>query len=176
MSERNLYSGNVSAFLHALESEEATRFVEFGTSEVTCLSELISAVTWAKAVELHCAPTFDRNDSEVRFDSALMSAADRSTVQFNLVKHIGTDTEVNDAILELSESAKFDGAYIAGSSSAEGLLTVMMVCNEALRSRGVLAVADHIELEDSLAPALASFRDMYGDDYEEISPQVFHKY
>ena len=175
MSERNLNSGQLRVFLNTLESQEASRFIEFGTNEVTCLCELISAVTWAKSVELHCTPAFDSSDAEARFDSDLMSAADRSTVQFNLVKHIGTDTEVNDAILEISESAKFDGAYIVGSSSAEDLLTVMMVCNEVLRSRGVLAVANHIALEDSLAPALASFRDMYGDEYEEIASQVFHK-
>ena len=175
MSDGSFKSGDMEAFLAALKGISAARVVEFGTNENSCLELLVASVDWTDKVELHCVPSFESNGAEDAFDSVLTRSAERSEVQFNLTKHLGTETEVNDAVMNLAEASQYDAAYIASSRSPEELLTTLLVCNEALRSKGVLAIADAGEVSTSLGVALNSFKEMFSDMYTEIGRQIFVK-
>ena len=158
------------AFLDAAEHRSATKILEFGAADTSFLAELIRNANWASKIELHCA-----DDGIEGFDQELTSAAENTSVQFELVKHVGSEVEINDAVMELASSEPFDAIFISNSPSKESLLTSLLVCHESLKVDGVLALASNVSGNPSMQDAITSFRDMMGDAYSESSDYVFVK-
>jgi hypothetical protein len=50
-----------------------------------------------------------------------------------------------------------------------------MVCHEVLRSEGIMAISIAVREQDLMGAAVASFRDMFGDSYEEFGEGLFRK-
>ena len=77
-----------------------------------------------------------------------MSSASKSDVQFGLTKHVGSETEIHDAVIRVAEESPFDAVFVSSAASNEGALTACMVAHETLRSGGVLGVS-HSLLDDA---------------------------
>jgi hypothetical protein len=159
-----------STFIDLLRGHSSSRVIEFGAVDAVLLSTIISQCDWTDSMELHCAQLGDDN-----FDGDLTAAAAESSVVFEVVKHKGSETEVSDALMEAAEVARFDGAFISNTSSKEALLAACMMCDECLKAGGVFAVSDSLVASGDMHFAITSFRDMYGDAYQEVSNLIFIK-
>ena len=169
MSDNNLES-QFSSFVNQLRSNSAVRILELGTFDDGFLGEVMRQADWAACFELHCV---DIESAE--FDGALAAIASEKDIDFNVVKHLGSETEVNDALMQVAEEKLFDAAFVSRASSKEALLTACMVCNECLASGGVLALSADIVADASMHSAVSSFREIYGDAYRELEQALFIK-
>ena len=104
-----------------------------------------------------------------------LAAGERTSTEFQLAKYSGSDSEINDTILELFSPVQLDAAFISSSSSSEALLTSMLVCHESLKPNGVMGLCSNLLLDSEMVRAVSSFRDLLGDAYHEISHHVFAK-
>ena len=77
--------------------------------------------------------------------------------------------------MQVAEASRFDAIFIAGATSSEALLSACMVCHEVLRSEGIMAISIAVREQELMGAAVASFRDMFGDSYEEFSEGLFRK-
>jgi hypothetical protein len=160
-----------SAFITALRQRSATRILELGAVDSTFLLEIIRSADWAAEIELHCTL-----DADNELDDGLIAAAEQTKTEFKLIKHIGSETDVNDVIMELAaNSLPFDGIFISDAASNEVLLTSLLVCNESLGDKGVLGISHDLGANSSMAIAIDSFKDMLGDAYTESAGYVFIK-
>ena len=159
-----------AAFTSAIKQCSATRLLELGTEDSSFLLEMINSVDWASNVELHCTETVTEG-----FDQDLFAAAENTDIEFELVKHAGSESELNDLFLELATPRGFDAIFISNSSSKEALLTSLLVCHEVLEKDGVLGLSEVVVTNPLLSDAIASFRDILGDAYKEVSGHVFVK-
>ena len=164
------YERELASFVDAMRDGAVTRVLELGTVDESFLGSVVREADWAKSIELHCVD----NGSE-SFDSKLSAAAQNTSVDFNVVKHVGSETEISDAIMQVAETSPFDAVFIAGATSSEALLAACMVCNEVLSPEGIMAIAIAVTEQDSMGVAVASFRDMFGDSYEEFGEGLFRK-
>ena len=98
-----------------------------------------------------------------------------TNTDFAVTKHVGSESEVNEAILNVAESGLFDAIYISGASSKEALLTAFLVSNESLRSGGVIGLSADVMSDPLMTSAIASFNDMLGDAYDRVSDHLFVK-
>ena len=153
-----------------MKRRSAEKILELGTADASLLLEIISSAEWTAKIELHC--TESAADS---FDESLVAAAEKTNTEFELIKHVGSEIEVNDAIMELAASLPFDAIFISNSSSKEALLTSFMVANESLKSGGLLSLSAHLVTNASMSDAISTFRDMFGDMYVEPSDYLFVK-
>ena len=159
-----------AAFGSAVKQRSATRILELGTEDSSFLLEMVNSVDWASNVELHCTETVTEG-----FDQDLVAAAENTAVEFELIKHFGSESELNDLFLELATPRGFDAVFISNSPSKEALLTSLLVCHEVLEKDGVLGLSDAVVTNPLLSDAIASFRDILGDTYKEASRHVFVK-
>ena len=164
------YERQLASFVGAMREGAVTRVLELGTVDESFLASVVREADWADSIELHCA---DNGDDS--FDSKLSALAENTSVNFNVIKHIGSETEISDAIMQVAEASRFDAIFIAGATSSEALLAVCMVCHEVLRSEGIMAISIAVREQDSMGAAVASFRDMFGDSYEEFGEGLFRK-
>ena len=164
------YERQLASFAVAMRESAVTRILELGTEDESFLASVVREADWADSIELHCA---DNGDDS--FDSKLTTLAENTSVDFNVIKHIGSETEISDAIMQVAEASRFDAIFIAGATSSEALLSACMVCHEVLRSEGIMAISIAVIEQDLMGAAVASFRDMFGDSYEEFGEGLFRK-
>jgi predicted O-methyltransferase YrrM len=167
MSDKTSKS-QIAAFVGVAKETNSTRILELGTVDTLFLSEIISSADWASKIELHCT-----GSTSEEFDQDLISAAEETSTKFELFKHVGSATEINDAIMELAASSPFDAIFISNSPSKEALLTSLLVCQESLNLGGIVGLSSGVVADPSLADAISSFRDMLGDAYSESADHVF---
>lgn len=160
----------MNAFIDEMRRSAAGRILELGTTDEAFLLAIIQNADWAQSIELHCV-----DNQSADFDKNLTAAAATTDVDFKLIKHLGSETDICDEILELSETAPFDAVFISNASSKEALLTAFMVCNEVLVSGGVMAVDDKLAKKEVMDDAIATFKSMYGGAYEESGSGFFLK-
>ena len=86
-----------AAFGSAVKQRSATRILELGTEDSSFLLEMVNLVDWASNVELHCTETVTEG-----FDQDLVASAENTAVEFELIKHVGSESELNDLFLELA--------------------------------------------------------------------------
>lgn len=159
-----------ASFIEALRTCSASRVLELGTLDESFARAVIEGVNWVGSAEIHCS---DPGSQE--FDSVLVSSASKSDVQFGLTKHVGSETEIHDAVIRVAEESPFDAVFVSSAASNEGALTACMVAHETLRSGGVLGVS-HSLLDDApTSEAVSSFIDMFGDIYQELEQFIFIK-
>ena len=169
MSESS-YERQLASFVDAMRERAVARVLELGTENESFLASVVRAADWADSMELHCV------DSGNEFsDSNLIALAENTSVNFNVTKHVGSETEISDAIMQVAETAPFDAVFVAGAKSSEALLASCMVCNEVLRSGGIMAISITVREQNSMGAAVASFREMFGDSYEEFGEGLFRK-
>ena len=164
------YERQIAAFVVAMREGAVTRVLELGTEDESFLASVVREADWADSIELHCVDNGDES-----FDSKLTALAENTSVDFNVIKHIGSETEISDAIMQVAEASLFDAIFIAGATSSEALLAACMVCHEVLRAEGVMAISVAVREQDLMEAAVASFRDMFGDLYEEFGEGLFRK-
>lgn len=164
----NSSESQFAAFIDAVQQRSAVRILELGTEAPSFFLAIISATDWASNIELHCAETATDG-----FDQELIAAAENTDIDFQLIKHAGSETEVNDAILELATSLPFDAIFISNSSSNEALLTSLLVCHESLKHDGVLGLSAAVAQNRLLSDAITSFKDMLGDAYRESNDHIY---
>ena len=160
----------VAAFIDAINQRSAKRILEMGTKDSSFLVQLIGQVDGVPVVELFCTECPNQ-----AFDSEVLAAGERTSTEFQLAKYSGSESEINDTILELFSPVQLDAAFISSSSSSEALLTSMLVCHESLKPNGVLGLCSNLLLDSEMVRAVSSFRDLLGDAYHEISDHVFAK-
>jgi len=162
--------GPFTAFLNAMRHGSARQILELGTVNTSFLLEVIGSADWTPKIELHCTdPTTEA------FDDGLVAAADGTNTVFELIKHLGSEVEVNDAIMELASSSPFDAIFISNAHTAEELLTSFMVAHDSLRSGGIVSLSADLITSESTAHAIPTFRDMFGDLYDEPANHLFVK-
>ena len=159
-----------AAFTSAVKQRSAARILELGTEDSSFMLEMVNSVDWASNVELHCTEAVTEG-----FDQDLVAAAETTAVEFKLIKHAGSESELNDAFLELATPRGFDAVFISNSPSKEALLTSLLVCHELLETDGVLGLSQLVVTNPLLSDAIASFRDILGDIYKEASDHIFLK-
>ena len=164
------YERQLASFVVAMREGAVTRVLELGTEDESFLASVVREADWADSIELHCVDNGDES-----FDSKLTALAENTSVDFNVIKHIGSETEISDAIMQVAEASLFDSIFIAGATSSEALLAECMVCHEVLRAEGVMAISVAVREQDLMEAAVASFRDMFGDLYEEFGEGLFRK-
>ena len=164
------YERQLASFVDAMRDGAVTRVLELGTVDESFLAFVVREAEWTDSIDLHCVD--NGNDS---FDSKLSVAAQNTSVDFNVVKHVGSETEISDVIMQVAETSPFDAVFIAGATSSEGLLAACMVCHEVLRSEGIMSISIAVIEQDSMGAAVASFRDMFGGSYEEFGEGLFRK-
>lgn len=162
--------GPFTAFINAMRHGSAKQILELGTENTSFLLEIIGLADWAPKIELHCTDV-----ATEAFDEGLVAAADGTNTEFELIKHLGSEVEVNDAILELAVSSPFDAIFISNAQTAEQLLTSLMVAHDSLRSGGVVSLSVDLITNESTALAIPTFRDMFGDTYDEPTDHLFVK-
>ena len=167
---KNNYEAQLTSLLEVMKQRQASKVAELGTVDDVFLTELVRKIDWVSSVEIHCSTELGEG-----FDAALESAAQGSPVSFKVMKHIGSATEVCDAIMHAAEEKPFDVAFISSASDAEALLTACMVCNESVRSGGIIGISSKVVDGNSMDPALTSFKDLFGDSYEEVENYLFIK-
>lgn len=169
MSDKNREK-QMHSFIAAMRQRSAARILELGTIDELFIGEVLREFDWADAVEVHCLD----NGSE-SFDASLTRAMDGKMLDVQVTKHIGSETEVNDAVLQASELNRFDAVFISSAVSSESLLTACMVCNECLKSGGIMGVSASVLDEQAMSIAMKSFQDLYADSYDEIHKNLFVK-
>jgi len=157
-------------FFNAMRQHSAIRVLELGAAESSFSRAMIHSAHWAPKIDFHCA----HNGSE-SYDDEMIKAAEGISTVFEITKHIGSEAEVNEVILQLAASSPFDAIFISGASSKEALLTAFLVSNESLKSNGVLGLSPDISGDPSMTAAISSFSDMLGDSFKNISDHVFVK-
>lgn len=160
----------ITAFVDAISERSASRILEMGTQDASLLVEIVGNSHSVSVVELHCTDSPDP-----AFDKEVLAAGEGTSVDFQLTKHAGSDSEINDTILELSSARTFDAIFVSSSISAEALLTAILVCHESLKADGVLGLSLDLIAEPSMSSAISSFRDLLGDSYTEVSDHIFVK-
>jgi len=161
------YEAVLAHFVEEIKSGGATKILELGTVDASLLIAVINRVDWATGIELHCTDTGSGD-----FDESLTSAVSDTNLDVRVVKHVGGETEIYDAIMQEAEATPFDAIFISSALSNEGLLTACMVSNESLRSGGIFSIG---LAEDAFTSAVSTFQEMYGEAYEERNPLTFLK-
>ena len=169
MSDTSSYE-QFADFLAAMRQRSALRILELGTLDSSFSLAMLGSADWAPKIEFHC--TGGGGES---FDKELLKAAEGTNTDFAVTKHVGSESEVNEAILNVAESGLFDAIYISGASSKEALLTAFLVSNESLRSGGVIGLSADVMSDPFMTSAIASFNDMLGDAYDRVSDHLFVK-
>ncbi len=167
MSDK-ITKSQIAAFVGVIKERTATRILELGTEDTFFLSEIIGSADWASKIELHCTGVTNKG-----FDQDLISVAEEKNTEFELFKHVGSEIEINDAIMELAATNPFDAIFISNSPSREALLTSLLVCQESLKIDGVVGLSSGVVEDPSMSDAITSFRDMLGDAYSEPADHVF---
>jgi cytochrome c553 len=170
MMSESSQENQLSLFVDAMRRKPAVQILELGTVSEAFLSHVVACADWATSIELHCT-----DSGSPDFDSKLAAAGENISVEFNVTKHVGSDTDINDALMQIAESRPFDAAFISDASSKEALLTACMVCHESLGSAGVIGIDAGMAASDSLAVAISTFLEMFGADYQEIGDYIFVK-
>jgi hypothetical protein len=169
MSDTSSYD-QFTDFLAAIKQRSAIRILELGTSDSSFSLAMLDSVDWAPKIEFHC--TDDEGES---FDKDLIQGAEGTNTEFEVTKHVGSESEVNEAILHVAESCPFDAIYISSASSKEALLTAFLVSNESLKSNGVIGLSVGVMSDPLMTTAIASFNDMLGNAYERVFDRLFVK-
>ena len=66
-----------------------------GLRTPSLLLEIISSAEWGSKIEPHCSDEIGEG-----FDQQLMSAMEKTDTDFELIKHVGTELEMSDAVME----------------------------------------------------------------------------
>ena len=169
MSDTSSYD-QFADFLAAMRQRSSIRILELGTLDSSFSLAMLGSADWAPKIEFHC--TGGGGES---FDKDLLKAAEGTNTDFEVTKHVGSESEVNEVILHVAESGLFDAIYISGASSKEALLTAFLVSNESLRSGGVIGLSAGVMSDPLMTSAIASFNDMLGDAYDRVSDHLFVK-
>jgi hypothetical protein len=162
---------NIEHYLDAIKSISAVKLAEIGGSSSVLTERLIGAVDWASKVQIHALMEFSDSIEESAFDSAVVDGGKRTSVNFELNKYEGSETEKLDAMIE---AAEFDAFYISKTSSTDSLLAVLMCCHESLRSGGVIALNQSIGADSQFENAISSFFDMFRADYKALASDENH--
>ena len=158
-----------ASFIKLANDISANRILELGTIDSAFLSEFVRQANWSDSISLHCV-----DPGNETFDSELMEAAtNNDSVEFNVIKHVGSETEVNDAVLTAAQEELFDMVLVSGASSQPSLLTACMVCNEIVRTGGIVAIAEAVMAGGSMAEAVQSFSDIFEDSFDERGPGIY---
>lgn len=161
------YEAVLAHFVEEIKSGGATKILELGTVDASLLIEVIDQVDWATEIELHCTDT-----GSSHFDDSLTAAVSDTNLDVRVIKHVGGETEIYDAVMQEAETAPFDAIFISSALSDEGLLTACLVSNESLGSGGIFSIG---LAENAFTSAISTFQDMYGEAYEERKPLIFLK-
>ena len=157
------HKSNIPQYLDAIRSISAVRLAEVGGSSSALTERLIGAIDWATQVQIHALMEFSDSIIESAFDSSVLDAGKHTSVDFELNKYEGSQTEKLDAMME---AAEFDAVYVSHASSTESLLGVLMCCHESLRLGGIIGLDQSIGADSQFEKAISSFHDMYKDDYK----------
>ena len=160
----------ITSFIDAISQRSAVRIFEMGTQDASFMVEIIGKANWAPNIELHCTDSEDG-----AFDEEVLDAGEKTSTEFELVKYVGSFSEVSDAILGSAENTPFDAIFISSAPSSEQLLTACMVGHESLKSDGILALSSGLMDSAELSDAIASFKDMFAEAFEELSDGIFLK-
>ena len=136
---------------------------EVGGSSSALTERLIGAIDWATQVQIHALMEFSDSIIESAFDSSVLDAGKHTSVDFELNKYEGSQTEKLDAMME---AAEFDAVYVSHASSMESLLGVLMCCHESLRVGSIIELDQSIGADSQFEKAISSFHDIYKDDYK----------
>ena len=165
------HESNIKHYLDAIRSISAVKLAEIGGSSSALTKRLIGAIDWATKVQIHTLMEFSDTTVESTFDSSVVDAGKHTSVNFELNKYGGSETEKLDAMIE---AAEFDAFYVSEASSTDSLLAVLMCCHESLRSGGVIALNPSIGADSQLENAISSFYDMYKVDYKVFAGDEDH--
>lgn len=157
------HKSNIPQYLDAIRSISAVRLAEVGGSSSALTERLIGAIDWATQVQIHALMEFSDSIIESAFDSSVLDAGKHTSVDFELNKYEGSQTEKLDAMME---AAEFDAVYVSHASSMESLLGVLMCCHESLRLGGIIGLDQSIGADSQFEKAISSFHDIYKDDYK----------
>ena len=164
------HDSSLSPYVEVLRRIGARNILEFGTTNAHFCMEIVRTLDWTASVNLHCV---DYGGED--FDSEVRAASAGSSADIVVTKHLGSETEVNDAIMRAAEQSPYNAIFISSASSAEALLTALMVSHESLAPGGVIGISHLLDSNQLMAPAIDSFRGMYSDSYEESTKNVFVK-
>ena len=165
------HESNIEHYLDAIRSISAVKVAEIGGSSSALTERLIGAIDWATQVQIHALMEFSDTTVESAFDSSVVDAGKHTSVNFELNKYEGSETEKLDAMIE---AAEFDSFYVSEASSNDSLLAVLMCCHESLRSGGVIALAPSLGADSHFENAISSFYDMYKADYKPFASDAKH--
>lgn len=160
------HESNIKHYLDAIRSISAVKLAEVGGSSSALTERLIGAIDWATQVHIHALMEFSDSIAELAFDSSVLDAGKHTSVDFELNKYEGSQTEKLDAMME---AAEFDAVYVSHASSMESLLGALLCCHESLRSGGVIALDQSIGADSQFEKAISSFHEMYKDDYKAFA-------
>ena len=160
----------ITSFIDAISQRSAARILEMGTQDASFMVKIVAKANWASNIELHCTDSADG-----AFDDKVLDAGQKTTTDFELVKHVGSFSEVSDAIMASAESTPFDAIFISSAPSSEELLTSCMVSHESLKSAGILALSEDLIESAELSDAIVSFRNMFAEAFEELADGIFLK-
>ena len=160
----------LTLFIDAISQRAAARILEMGTQDASFMVKIIGKANWASNIELHCTDSADGD-----FDEEVLNAGQKTSTEFELVKHVGSFSEVSDVIMGSAENTPFDAIFISSAPSSEELLTACMVGHESLKSDGILALSRGLMESAELSDAIASFRNMFAEAFDELADGIFLK-
>ena len=97
------HESNIKHYLDAIRSICAVKLAEVGGSSSALTERLIGAIDWATQVHIHALMEFSDSIAESAFDSSVLDAGKYTSVDFELHKYKGSQTEKLDAMMEAAE-------------------------------------------------------------------------
>lgn len=159
-------TSDLTGFIEAIKNSSAEQILQFGSVDDNFVLAVLSQADWSRSLWLHCVAS-PNPDESAAFDERVSAIKINPSIDINLTKHLGSSTEINDEVLSISEESPFDAIFISGSSSPEELLTAFMVSNESLKAGGAIGFSKTLIQDESMAGAISSFLEMYGDYYDQ---------
>ena len=169
MSDKN-HEKQMYSFIATIRQQSAARILELGTIDESFIAEMLRQFDWSDSVVVHCV-----DNGSSTFDASLTKVVEGRSLDVKVIKHVGSETEVNDAVMKASEQSFFDAIFISSAPSAESMLTACMVSNECLKPGGVIGMATSLIDDELMSVAISSFRDIYIDSYDEVDQHLFVK-
>ena len=168
MSEHEL---NMDHYIEAVRSISAVKLAEIGGESPALTEKLIGSISWAPKAEIHALLEFKDSSTEARFDSLAIEAGNQTSIEFELKKYVGSETEKMDAMIGVGE---FDACYVSSAKSDESLLGLLMCCHASLRSGGIIGIDQGIFSATRFANAIDTFHDMYAVNYRAFAGDTPH--
>lgn len=172
MAEKD--TSDLTGFMKAMQAASARQILQLGAVDKAFVLAVLEQQQSPEPLHLHCVASHDLTEA-AKFDSLISDIDIGDDIEITLTKHLGSETEINDEVLSIAEVSPFDAIFISGSSSAEALLTALMVGNESLKSGGILGVARRLIDDRAMETAISSFLEMYGDIYDQPGGELLVK-